>query len=114
MSEVLTHRGSELLRKKFARIASRTLCVLWPLALLAPGAGAQCTEGGNPCSQRVPRLVKFNGVLRDAGGQPRTGTIGVTYSIYNEPSGGERLWRSPGCWMRRQWVVRVRLFVECP
>ena len=93
MSELLTHRGNELLRKKFARIASRTLCVLWPLALLVPGAGAQCMDGGNPCSQQVPRLVKFNGVLRDADGQPRTGTLGVTYSIYNEPSGGERLWQ---------------------
>jgi hypothetical protein len=41
----------------------------------------------------VPRLVKFNGVLRDADGQPRTGTVGVTYAIYNEPTGGERLWQ---------------------
>jgi hypothetical protein len=86
-------RGNELTRKTVARIATRTFCILCSMSLLALLAGAQCIDDGNPCSQRVPRLVKFSGVLRNSDGQPRTGATGVSYAIYNEATGGERLWQ---------------------
>ena len=40
----------------------------------------------------VPRLVKFAGILKDEQGQPRTGTVGVTFAIYKEQEGGAALW----------------------
>ena len=49
--------------------------------------------GENPCSPKVPRLLKFTGTLQDAGGQPRTGTVGITFAIYGASTGGERLWQ---------------------
>lgn len=41
----------------------------------------------------VPRLVRFGGTLKDAGGNPRTGTIGIVFSIYSQPDGGTPLWQ---------------------
>lgn len=40
----------------------------------------------------VPRLIKFSAIAKDASGQPRTGTIGVTFSIYASQEGGAPLW----------------------
>jgi hypothetical protein len=40
----------------------------------------------------VPGMVKFAGTLNDASGKPLTGTVGVTFSLYKEQSGGAPLW----------------------
>lgn len=62
--------------------------LLLPLAL----CHAQCIDGQSVCDQ-VPRFVKFNGTLKDAAGQPRTGLVGITFSIYHEAVGGVPLWQ---------------------
>ncbi len=70
--------------------------VLWLFPFLfLPGAlcKAQCTSGKSICNQAVPHLMKVNGVLKDAAGQPRTGIVGITFSIYRESSGGAPLWQ---------------------
>jgi hypothetical protein len=56
-------------------------------------ASAQCTDAGDACPKNVPRLVKFAGVLKDAAGNPRTGTVGITFAIYSESTGGAPLWQ---------------------
>jgi hypothetical protein len=40
----------------------------------------------------VPGMVKFAGVLNDTNGKPLTGTVGVTFLLYTEQSGGTPLW----------------------
>ena len=41
----------------------------------------------------VPRLIKFSGALaKDASGQPRSGVVGITFSVYAEQQGGAPLW----------------------
>jgi trimeric autotransporter adhesin len=40
----------------------------------------------------VPRMTYFNGTLKDAGGNPQTGAIRVTFSLYENPEGGAALW----------------------
>lgn len=40
----------------------------------------------------VPGMVKFTGALNDSNGKPLTGTVGVTFLLYNEQSGGTPLW----------------------
>jgi hypothetical protein len=40
----------------------------------------------------VPPLVKFSGVLTDVNSKALTGTVGVTFSLYNEAQGGAALW----------------------
>src|SRR5262245_42648115 len=42
---------------------------------------------------RVPRLVPFNGVLRDAAGKPVVGVHGVSFSLYRDQDSGAPLWR---------------------
>ena len=40
----------------------------------------------------VPRLMKFNGVLRDVTGKPVTGPVDVTFALYSTDAGGNPLW----------------------
>src|SRR5579863_2672442 len=40
----------------------------------------------------VPTLVNFGGSLTDASGKPLSGTVGVTFYLYNEQQGGSPLW----------------------
>ncbi len=72
----------------------KTILLLVVLGTLTPlqKALAQCTDPEN-CQQRVPRVVKFNGVLRDADGAPRKGIVGVLFAIYRDSTGGAALWQ---------------------
>jgi hypothetical protein len=40
----------------------------------------------------VPPLLNFSGVLTDGNSKPLTGTVGVTFSLYQEQQGGPPLW----------------------
>ncbi len=40
----------------------------------------------------MPRLVRFAGTARDLNGNPLTGVVGITFSLYAEQSGGAPLW----------------------
>ena len=40
----------------------------------------------------VPRLIKFNGTLRDLAGKPIAGAADVTFSLYSDEAGGSPLW----------------------
>jgi len=46
---------------------------------------------GNP---DTPRLLNYQGKLTDANG-PVTGTVSITFSIYDTPTGGSPLWTEP-------------------
>ena len=41
----------------------------------------------------VPRLVKFNGLLKDSSGNLLTNMVGVTFAVYSEQTGGVPLWQ---------------------
>jgi hypothetical protein len=40
----------------------------------------------------LPRLVRFAGTAKDAGGVPLTGVVGITFALYSEQTGGGALW----------------------
>jgi len=40
----------------------------------------------------VPRLVRFSGIAMGEDGKALTGTVGITFAIYPEQSGGSTLW----------------------
>ena len=40
----------------------------------------------------VPRLIRYAGVAHDGNGKPLSGTIGITFSLYAEATGGAALW----------------------
>jgi hypothetical protein len=54
---------------------------------------AQCVSGANACAQVVPHLVKFSGVLKNAGGVPRSGILAIRFVIYGEETRGTPLWQ---------------------
>jgi len=66
------------------------LCLL--LIEIIP-AFSQCPGDAKSCLAGVPRIMKYTGVLKDAGGNSRAGTLGVTFTIYGEPNGGTPLWQ---------------------
>jgi hypothetical protein len=72
---------------------SRYLLLFSVFSCLTSLALGQCTAAGDVCPKNVPRLVRFAGVLKDAAGNPRTGTVGITFAIYDESSGGSPLWQ---------------------
>ena len=72
--------------------AMKVLTILL-LLLFGSLAIAQCPNSSDACPQGVPRLLKFNGTLRDPVGKPRAGTVGITFSIYGDSSGGAPLWQ---------------------
>ncbi len=63
------------------------------------GAGSASTPGSTspsgsaqPAAGSIPRLVKFSGLVKDVAGNPATGTVGLTFSLYELPEGGSPLW----------------------
>ncbi len=54
-------------------------------ALRVPAPGDQLAES-------VPRLVQFNGTLKDAAARPIQGVASVTFAIYADQDGGSALW----------------------
>jgi hypothetical protein len=62
--------------------------------VLCAGVVAQtpCADGNAGCSS-VPRLIRFTGVLTDTAGRPRSGVVGVTFSVYGQAAGGTPLWQ---------------------
>lgn len=53
-----------------------------------PWAGAQAQTS----TQVVPTLIPFSGKAADDNGKTLSGTIGITFAIYSEQSGGPALW----------------------
>jgi hypothetical protein len=66
-------------------------CVVVGFLLLVLSLAAQSASSGSTPSQ-VPPLVNFNGVLSDGNGKPLTGTVGVTFYLYQDQQGGAPLW----------------------
>src|ERR1700761_9054164 len=60
--------------------------------------GAQTIEArqvgapGSSAATSVPRLVQFNGTLKDGASRPVSGFSSVTFAIYAEQDGGSALW----------------------
>jgi hypothetical protein len=67
---------------------------LFTVLVLSAVVAAQtpCADSSVSCSS-VPRLIRFTGVLVDTAGRPRSGVVGVTFSVYSQASGGAALWQ---------------------
>jgi Chaperone of endosialidase len=76
-------------QSKFAKLAALVIMgsLLLSIATLATAQSDQITN-----TTTVPRLIRFSGVARDLNGKPLTGTVGVTFALYAEQTGGAPLW----------------------
>ncbi|HEY0701464.1 MAG TPA: hypothetical protein VGD60_01735 [Candidatus Acidoferrales bacterium] len=70
------------------------VAVLFAAALVPAHAQQASIQTSPPAIQEtsVPRLVQFNGTLKDAGARPVAGVASVTFAIYAEQDGGAALW----------------------
>jgi hypothetical protein len=57
-------------------------------AWAAPSAAPQVA----PASQVNTGMLSYQGYLTDAGGEPLTGDMDITFRLYDAPSGGAALW----------------------
>jgi hypothetical protein len=48
--------------------------------------------GGNSASAIVPPVIQFSNVAMDEAGNPLTGTVAMTFALYNSAQGGQPLW----------------------
>src|SRR5579872_6305027 len=81
-----TERGFQVkLRAYFVIVSFLSVVVVSTLAqTAAPNTSLTSTQ--------VPRLIKFSGVAKDEAGKPKTGLVGVTFSLYKDQEGGSPLW----------------------
>lgn len=69
------------------------LLTLWPGAAGWSRAQQSSDEGtATPPESVVPRLVNFSGVITDSKGEPVTGPVDLTFSLYSLKEGGSPLW----------------------
>ena len=66
---------------------------LFLLPFIPLSTKAQCMNTTNDCTQTVPHLVKFSGVLKSASAVRHSGVIAVRFTIYNASIGGNPLWQ---------------------
>ncbi len=59
-------------------------CFVMPMAAQQPAAAS--------ANAAVPSMVNFSGVLTGVNNKPLTGTVGVTFYLYQESQGGSPLW----------------------
>jgi hypothetical protein len=57
-----------------------------------PGASAASQSLADQSATSVPRLVPFGGQVSTPTGEPRAGTVLLTFGLYTDPAGGAPLW----------------------
>ena len=56
-------------------------------------SGAQAPSAVEPASDSVvPRLIQFSGIVKDAEGKAATGSVELTFALYQFQEGGSPLW----------------------
>jgi hypothetical protein len=83
----------QFVRVPWVSFVAEVLAVLCSLLIVVTPGRSQCADAAGACPPRVPPLVRFTGVLRDVSGKAFTGTVGITFAIYKDSSGGVPLWQ---------------------
>ena len=76
------------LPRLLAHIQVLTLATLCVLALPRPGF----SQTSSSKEATVPRLIRYAGVAHDLNNKALSGTVGITFSLYAEQTGGAALW----------------------
>jgi len=94
-SKGLSANSSTQVLASGAKVTMRVpIRALFAVLILSANAIAQvpCADRNVSCSS-VPRLIRFTGGLVNSAGHPRSGIIGVTFSVYSQANGGTALWQ---------------------
>ena len=52
----------------------------------------QTSTSSTTPTANIPRQLRFGGTIQSADGTPRTGVVGVMFSLYTDQQGGTALW----------------------
>src|SRR5580704_15404369 len=85
--------GRPLMKKHLRPWVHLALALLTTMVSVLVFGQAEQTPAQATVAPGVPRLVKFGGVLKDASGNLLTNTVGITFAIYSEQTGGAPLWQ---------------------
>lgn len=66
-------------------------CVVVGFLLFVLSVAAQTASSGS-ASAVVPPVIQFSNVATDEAGNPLTGSVKISFSLYNNATGGEPLW----------------------
>ncbi|HEY0704233.1 MAG TPA: hypothetical protein VGD60_15790 [Candidatus Acidoferrales bacterium] len=77
---------------KISESAARKKIGKFAMLMALYATAATCVFAQAPQQISVPRLVQFNGTLKDAAARPMSGVASVTFAIYAEQDGGTALW----------------------
>ena len=75
------------------KTGAKALLILLFLVFFPLFSGAQCTNSTSACSQGVPHVVKFSGMLKNTAGAPLSGIVAIKFVIYGESMQGTALWQ---------------------
>src|SRR5215472_7872505 len=73
----------------------KSIAVLCIIILADVSAVGQTAIGGSPVispTVQVPPVIQFSNVVTDLAGNPLTGTVEMTFSLYNSSERGQVLW----------------------
>jgi trimeric autotransporter adhesin len=74
--------------KKIALSILTMMFTVWGTA----GAQTQPANGAVAKTSVVPNIVRFSGTAKDLNGAPLSGTVGMTFALYENQQGGAPLW----------------------
>ena len=88
-------RNARIFAATMLSLASFSARQLNAAPLPQQAANAESVRVATPSEQAtesVPRLVQFNGTLKDSASRPVVGVASVTFAIYADQDGGSALW----------------------
>ena len=71
----------------------KPFCVVVMLLILLASTAVSVAQSASPSASAqpaVPRLIRFGGSVSNGGS---SGTVGLTFSLYNQQQGGTPLWQ---------------------
>ena len=92
------------MRRRYILAGAVVVCLLCSLGLQAQQSDSSASNStsasdntnlspsSQPAAGAVPRLIKFAGIVKDLTGKVPTGVVGLTFSLYELPEGGNPLW----------------------
>jgi hypothetical protein len=83
----------QFFKPSFVRIIVVAALVLAALSgrALAQQNGASVSPAGTPVSA-VPQIIQFSGIVRDGAATVPSGTVSITFTLYENEQGGTALW----------------------
>ena len=76
------------MRRVLMAVLSAVVCSLLGAALY----GQESAWRGPSTNGSLPRLIRYDGFLRDASGKAVSGAVNVSFSLYAAQEGGSPLW----------------------